>query len=60
MYGVAWANAWAINAPLESISYARFGTSRFGEPYASWSNAVLECEITGAAPAHTKVLFRYT
>lgn len=58
--GVGWAHVWAVNAPLESVAQAHFGAARFGDRYAWWGNAVLECEIGKAAPAHSKVLFRYS
>lgn len=59
MRGSAWAYAFSVNAPLESIAYAQFGSSKFGEPFAAWGNQVLECAIKRAAPAHTLPLFAY-
>lgn len=51
--GPEWAFTWAINAPLETISYFRTGISVCGEPLQSWGNAVLQCEMDAIKPAHT-------
>lgn len=56
----SWAHAWAVNAPLNSVTYATIGTSGVGDPLANWGNTVLECEIKSIAPAQTKVLFIYS
>lgn len=58
-YGEAWAFAWAIVLPLNTITYARTGQSTMGEPLASWGNAVLECEMARLEPAHSVLLFQY-
>lgn len=57
--GEAWAHTWAVIAPLETVTRFAFGQSGFGEPFAAWSNAVLECELQARAPAHTILLFIY-
>lgn len=57
--GEDWFFAWAINAPLNSVSYFRAGNSAAGEPLASWSNDVLECEISALAPAQSVPIFQY-
>lgn len=56
--GEAWAYAWQVNAPEFTINRLRFGDS-FGQPWAQWSNNVLQCEIKARAPAHTILLFNY-
>ncbi|VVE13136.1 phage tail protein [Pandoraea capi] len=55
-----WLFAWRVNAPSYSIRYFSFGVSSFGEPFASWGNNVLQCEILAYAPAHTIPLFNYS
>lgn len=57
--GDAWANVWQVNAPTFSIDYFQFGSSGFGEPFAYWSNNVLQCELNRLKPAHTLLLFSY-
>lgn len=57
--GPEWAHAWSVMSRLNTATRARFGTARFGDRYVSFGNAVLECEIANAAPAHSRVLFRY-
>lgn len=58
--GPAWAHAWSINSALNTVVRSRVGTAAAGEPLASWSNAVLECELKSIAPAHTTLFFTYT
>ncbi|PRZ56191.1 uncharacterized protein YmfQ (DUF2313 family) [Paraburkholderia fungorum] len=57
--GPAWAFAWQINAPLNTVIRSRVGTARAGDPLASWGNAVLQCELTEIIPAHTIPIFAY-
>lgn len=57
---VAWAHAWQINAPTFSIEYFQFGHDTFGEPFSSWSNNVLQCELQRLAPAQTVLIFSYS
>ncbi|MFM0306284.1 DUF2313 domain-containing protein [Paraburkholderia sp. RL17-383-BIF-A] len=57
--GAPWASAWAIVAPLSTVTYARAGQSAAGDPLASWGNAVLQCELNTLKPAHTVLLFQY-
>lgn len=56
--GDAWAYAWQVNAPQFTINRLKFGDS-FGQPWAQWSNNVLQCELKARAPAHTILLFNY-
>jgi uncharacterized protein YmfQ (DUF2313 family) len=58
--GPAWAFAWRINAPLNTVVQSRVGISRMGDPLASWGNAVLQCEISEIVPAHTIPIFAYS
>lgn len=60
LYGTAWAFAWRVNAPTFTVRYFTFGRDGFGEPFASWSNNVLQCELQRLAPAHTTLLFSYS
>ncbi|HEY2010521.1 MAG TPA: YmfQ family protein [Rhizomicrobium sp.] len=57
--GTPWAHAWQVNAAEFEPSQMTFGQA-FGGPFAFWSNAVLECELRAAAPAHTTLLFSYS
>lgn len=58
--GQQWSFAWQINAPLITVTQSRTGSARAGDPLASWGNAVLQCEISEVAPAHTMVIFAYS
>lgn len=58
--GTAWAFAWQINAPLNTVTRSLVGSARAGDPLASWGNAVLQCEITEVIPAHTIPIFSYS
>lgn len=58
--GPAWAHAYRVNAPLNTVVRARAGTSKAGEPLAYWSNTVLECELRQVMPAHAVIIFSYT
>jgi uncharacterized protein YmfQ (DUF2313 family) len=55
-----WFFTWAINAPEETLIYFRAGNSSAGDSLAVWNNAVLECELRAAAPAHTVLQFHYS
>lgn len=57
--GPDWAHAWRVNAALNTVVRARAGASVAGDPLASWSNQVLECELREIAPAHTIIIFSY-
>jgi uncharacterized protein YmfQ (DUF2313 family) len=58
--GPDWFFTWAINSPLNTITYFRTGQSAMGDPLASWGNSVLECELSEAKPAHTILQFHYS
>ncbi len=58
--GEAWAHAWQVNALTFTIERFTLGTSSLGEPFASWGNSVLQCEMQRIAPAHTIVNFFYS
>jgi uncharacterized protein YmfQ (DUF2313 family) len=57
--GVDWAYAWQVNAALNTVFEATVEDT-VEDPFASWSNAPLECVISRLKPAHTIVLFVYT
>jgi len=57
--GEDWFFTWAINSPLNTLTHYRTGRSAMGEPLTSWGNAVLECELSKARPAHTLLQFHY-
>jgi uncharacterized protein YmfQ (DUF2313 family) len=57
--GVAWAFAWQVNAPQFTVATFNFGTGNFGDPFASWGNTVLQCELQRLSPAHTIITFNY-
>ena len=54
-----WFFTWQVRAPAATVTRFACGVSRCGDPLASWSNAVLECELQAAKPAHTILLFSY-
>jgi uncharacterized protein YmfQ (DUF2313 family) len=58
MYGLEWAHAWQINAPLETITYFTV-LSGVDEPLSAFGNEVLECIAEAIAQAHTVVIFNY-
>lgn len=58
IYGTAWAYAWRINAPEETVEPFRV-TSGVGEPLAAWGNELLECVMNDLKPAHTILQFAY-
>lgn len=55
-----WAHTWSVNAPLETVTLFRAGRSAAGEPLQAFGNAVLECELSAIAPAHTVLIFTYS
>jgi uncharacterized protein YmfQ (DUF2313 family) len=57
--GPAWAHAWQVNAPLNTVQRMQVGTGRAGDALAYWSNAVLECALREVMPAHTVLIFSY-
>ncbi|PMQ04152.1 hypothetical protein DyAD56_15805 [Dyella sp. AD56] len=58
--GTDWFFTWAINAPLNTITKFLAGQATAGEALGSWGNAVLQCELQAAAPAHTVLQFHYS
>jgi uncharacterized protein YmfQ (DUF2313 family) len=58
--GDDWAFLWEVNAPQFTVDYLTFGNSNFGQPFSSYGNTVLQCELQRLAPAHTKVVFSYS
>lgn len=57
--GRAWSFAWAIVAPINTITTAKAGALAAGDPLRSWGNEVLECEMAAIKPAHTILIFQY-
>lgn len=57
--GIAWAFAWQVNAPPDTVNPFLAGTSCAGEPLSTFGNTVLECELSKIAPAHTTVIFNF-
>jgi uncharacterized protein YmfQ (DUF2313 family) len=57
--GDAWAYAWQVNAPLNTIGELSVDDP-VSEPIAWWGNVALECVLTRLKPAHTFVIFAYT
>lgn len=55
----AWAFAWRINAPEQSIIVFKVGLSTVGEALRTWGNDALECKIRQLGPAHTVPIFAY-
>jgi len=59
VYDPFWAYVWRVNAGSVTVNYFAADVSYADDALATWGNAVLECEITARAPAHTIVLFAY-
>ena len=59
VYGAEWAFAWQITVVDTQITWFRASNSRAGDPLALWGNALLECLIDNAAPAHTVIIWDY-
>jgi uncharacterized protein YmfQ (DUF2313 family) len=57
--GEAWAHAWRVVAPAQTVTLARIGASGIGDPLASWGNAVLTCALSRLRPAHTVLQIGY-
>lgn len=57
--GDAWAHAWQVNAAGFTIHYFQVGVDVVGNPLASWTNTILECELQRIKPGHTILFFRY-
>lgn len=55
--GTDWASVWQVNGPTFTVSRFQFGVSGFGEPFATWGNLLLQCELDRIKPAHTLVQF---
>ncbi len=60
VYDPDWAFAWQANVAGTTVTYFTADDSFADEPLAEWGNAVLVCELTRLAPAHTIPLFAYT
>ncbi|WP_424682907.1 YmfQ family protein [Frateuria sp. YIM B11624] len=58
--GNDWQFVWEVHAPLNTVTYRRFGNSTYGEAYASWQNDVLECVMRQHNPADLQVNFIYS
>lgn len=58
-YSDAWANAWQVNAPSETITDAAFGFAVFGDPFATFSSTQLGCVLSRLKPAHTDLIMNY-
>lgn len=58
--GEDWAHAWMVNAPEFTITKFRFGISKFGDPFATWGNTVLQCQLEEQAQSHTILIFNYS
>ena len=59
-FGPAWASTWEIVVAGLTIRPFYFGIGVFGEPFRTWANSVLLCELDRLKPAHTALLLTYT
>ena len=57
--GSHWAHAWRITQTNGEVRFAEYDSAHEGDPYQSWGNQVLECEMRRIAPAHTILQFAY-
>lgn len=58
--GQEWYFAWNIHTPQYTVNPFLAGQSTAGDPLSSTGNAVLQCELLAAAPAHTVLQFTYS
>lgn len=58
--GDDWQYVWQINAALYGQQFFQFGQNNFGDPFSTFGDAVLECELNRVKPAHTILIFSYT
>lgn len=58
--GQEWFFAWNIHAPQYTVNPFIAGQSTAGNALSSTGNAVLQCELLMAAPAHTVLQFNYS
>jgi len=56
--GQDWAFTWAVDIPLQSITYFRAGVSACGDALENWGNDVLECELQAIKPAQSILLIQ--
>jgi uncharacterized protein YmfQ (DUF2313 family) len=56
-----WAYVWQVNvaAGADTLVYFRVDESTVDEPLVAFGNAMLECLLRAAAPAHTQIIFAY-
>ena len=59
LYTDPWIFAWKVHAPVHTVTFARAGKHRAGEPIAFSDSGLLECTINAAKPSHTHVIFVY-
>jgi uncharacterized protein YmfQ (DUF2313 family) len=59
-YSTGWPYAFAVVGAPSQPHYFRTGAGRTGENLATYSNALLECAINRAKPAHMLALFIYS
>ena len=57
--GNAWAHAWQVNAPINTIRPFLSGVSAAGEPLSSSGNTVLICEMQKVSPAQSVLIFNF-
>jgi uncharacterized protein YmfQ (DUF2313 family) len=59
LYDDAWAYAWQVNAPLQTVGEFDVESS-VDDPLAWWGNDALECVLLELKPAHTHLIFSYS
>lgn len=57
--GEAWAHAFTVRGPEETITDAVAGATVAGDPLRAWGNLALECSLGRIRPAHTVIIFAY-
>jgi uncharacterized protein YmfQ (DUF2313 family) len=58
--GLPWSFTWQVNAASITIQHFLFGHDAFGQPFETFGNNVLICELTKIAPAHTTLIFSFS
>jgi uncharacterized protein YmfQ (DUF2313 family) len=54
-----WAFVWDVIAPLTTRAFRSYGSAKYGEPYSTWGNTLLEQTIRRFQPSIGFVRFLY-
>lgn len=57
--GEAWAHAFTVHAPEQTVTEAVAGGCVAGDPLRAWGNLGLQCVLARIRPAHAVLIFAY-